>query len=172
MTKGAIMTATAKEGQWHVSIDGKQKGPYDLEQMKQMAREGRLPANAAVWCAGMDNWQHWRKVPELGISPTVESSIALSGGTQTALVDFLVFRRMVAPLLLMILFWIGTVAGLLGGLYLIYAAVRADTIRGVLFGLLVMVLTPVVVRLYCEVMIILFRINETLTDIKNLNLKR
>jgi len=37
----------------------------------------------------------------------------------------------------------------------------------VLGGLVMMVMGPLAVRLWCEVMIVVFRINETLTDIRN-----
>jgi hypothetical protein len=38
---------------------------------------------------------------------------------------------------------------------------------GALMGLGTMVLGPVIVRIYCEVLILFFRMNETLTDIRN-----
>ena len=37
----------------------------------------------------------------------------------------------------------------------------------VLAGLLVILLGPVVVRVYCEILIVIFSINDTLTEIKN-----
>jgi hypothetical protein len=36
-----------------------------------------------------------------------------------------------------------------------------------LWGVLVLILGPVAVRIYCEILIIFFRINETLTEIKH-----
>ncbi len=71
--------------------------------------------------------------------------------------DFLSFRRMITPIIIQIVFWIGVIVCVLVGLgILTYSAVA---------GLLVILLGPLVVRLYCELMIVIFRISETLTDI-------
>ena len=39
--------------------------------------------------------------------------------------------------------------------------------KGLFLGLLVLLLGPITVRIYCELVMVVFRINETLTDIKN-----
>ena len=78
--------------------------------------------------------------------------------------DFLVFRRMVTPILIQIIYWIATVIVIVFGLYLLINGEGSEeTIR----GLLVMILGPLGVRIYAEILMLLFRMNETLTDIKN-----
>jgi hypothetical protein len=42
---------------------------------------------------------------------------------------------------------------------------------GIMGGLLLLILGPVMWRVYCEILIVIFRINETLVDIKD-ELKR
>lgn len=78
--------------------------------------------------------------------------------------DFLSFRKMIVPVIIQVLFWIGVVLSVLGGV--VMAAV-ADGAGEVLIGVLWIFLGPIIVRIYCEVLIVVFRINETLTDIKN-----
>jgi hypothetical protein len=46
-------------------------------------------------------------------------------------------------------------------------AYRFDGSAPILKGLLVLLAGPLVVRIYCEILIIFFRINETLTEIKH-----
>lgn len=82
--------------------------------------------------------------------------------------DFLSFRRMITPLIIQILFWIGVVFAVISGLVEIIMGAAADHGGGnlVIKGLLTMLLGPVLVRVYCELLIIFFRMNETLTDIR------
>lgn len=81
--------------------------------------------------------------------------------------DFLAFRRMITPVIILILFWILTVLTVLGGLIaLIGGLVQGEGMIAFL-GLLYIILGPIAVRIWCELLIVFFRMNETLTDIKN-----
>ena len=79
--------------------------------------------------------------------------------------DFLTFRRMVTPILIQVVYWISTIVVIVGGLVVLVAA-PGGTERAL--GLAVLVLGPLVVRVYAEVLLVVFRINETLTDIRNM----
>ncbi len=82
--------------------------------------------------------------------------------------DFLTFRKMLTPMIIQVIFWIGVAVCVIGGIITIVTG--ADRRYGgttVLYGLLSILLGPLVVRIYCELLIVIFRINETLTDIKN-----
>ncbi|MGO4881598.1 MAG: DUF4282 domain-containing protein [Bryobacteraceae bacterium] len=83
--------------------------------------------------------------------------------------DFLSFRKMITPVIIEIVFWIGVVACVLMGLGVIFQSMNAPFGggAGVFSGLLILVLGPLGVRIYCELLIVLFRMNETLTDIRN-----
>ena len=83
--------------------------------------------------------------------------------------DFIKFRKMITPMIIQILFWVGAAFSVLGGLIAMATSLgRYGTgVGGFLGGLLMIVLGPVVVRIYCELLILLFRMNETLTEIKN-----
>jgi len=75
---------------------------------------------------------------------------------------------MVTPVIIQILFWIGAAACIIAGLGGIFRASGPNPGKDIGIGLLVLVLGPLVVRVYCEILIIFFRINETLTEIKHL----
>lgn len=76
---------------------------------------------------------------------------------------------MVTPVIIQILFWIGVVVSVIGGLISIVRGAGASYGGGgmVLVGLLWIFLGPIIVRIYCELLIVIFSINDTLTDIKN-----
>ena len=84
--------------------------------------------------------------------------------------DFWAFRTMVTPVIIQILFWIGAVLCLItGAIMIIYGASQFQTGQGQYLwkGVLLFVLGPLAVRVYCEILMIFFRINETLTEIKH-----
>jgi hypothetical protein len=84
--------------------------------------------------------------------------------------DFLAFRTMVTPVIIQILFWVGALICLIAGaIMIIYGATHFEGGQGQYLwqGALLFVLGPLGVRVYCEILIIFFRINETLTEIKH-----
>jgi hypothetical protein len=100
------------------------------------------------------------------------------------LMDYLAFRRMITPIFIQIIFWIAAICCFLFGIYQFFDGLIPQERSGLgsLFGnqhstktcdfteifkgLLVMVIGPVFVRIYCEILILFFRMNETLTEIK------
>ena len=82
--------------------------------------------------------------------------------------DFLKFRKMITPAIIQILFWVGVVGSVIAGLVIMGTSFNSyyGGIGVFLGGLLTLVLGPVAVRVYCELLILFFRMNETLTDIK------
>ncbi len=81
--------------------------------------------------------------------------------------DFWAFRKMVTPVIIQIIFWVGVIACVIGGLFLIAAGSKNTGEQWVLKGALLLVFGPLAVRVYCEILIVFFRINETLTEIKH-----
>lgn len=82
--------------------------------------------------------------------------------------DYLSFRKMITPILIQILFWILLVVSVLAGLFDIFRGATADIGGGalVLRGIVLLVLGPIFIRVYTELLIILFRMNKTLTEIQ------
>ena len=83
--------------------------------------------------------------------------------------DFLKFRKMITPVIIQILFWIGVAGTVIAALMTMATSFGryGSGFAGFLGGLLMLVIGPVVVRIYCELLILMFRMNETLTEIKN-----
>lgn len=69
--------------------------------------------------------------------------------------EFLRFRRMVTPVLIQLLFWLGVVGTVVFG---VVSMLNDD----VLMGLAVLLLGPIAVRVYAELLIVLFRIHSAL----------
>jgi hypothetical protein len=83
--------------------------------------------------------------------------------------DFLKFRKMITPAIIQVLFWIGVVVSVVSALVIMGASFGSygGGVGTFLGGLVMLVLGPVVVRIYCELLILFFRMNETLTEIKD-----
>lgn len=83
--------------------------------------------------------------------------------------DFLTFRTMLTPILIQAVFWVGSVIAVIVGL--VYIAKGSQVHYGgsplVAWGILILLFGPLLMRLYCEILIVFFRINDTLTEIKH-----
>lgn len=77
--------------------------------------------------------------------------------------DFLTFRRMITPVLIQVAYWILTAIVVLGGLILLFTGDGDER----WLGLALFILGPIGVRLYAEIFLVVFRINETLSDIRD-----
>ncbi|MDE0313788.1 MAG: DUF4282 domain-containing protein [Candidatus Poribacteria bacterium] len=89
--------------------------------------------------------------------------------------DFLKFKKMITPIIIPILFWIGTIICIIVGLVMIITGTTGELREFrpvgeeiVLIGLGYIFLGPIVMRVYCEFLIILFSVNDKLEDIKGL----
>lgn len=51
--------------QYHISVNGSQAGPFNMQQLAQMAQGGQLTPQTYVWKQGMPNWEFAGNVPEL-----------------------------------------------------------------------------------------------------------
>lgn len=82
--------------------------------------------------------------------------------------DFLAFRKMITPIIIQIIFWVGVVLCVISGLLMIADGARAAYGGGgmVLAGLIVLLLGPVFFRIACESVILFFRMVETLEEIR------
>jgi len=114
------------------------------------------------------------------------------------MLDFFAFRRMITPVFIQIIFWVGVIIAILSGIALIVDGVaflaafgqdsqtNGSQIFGAPFpsappfgfggapggvligaGIAQILLGPVFVRVGCELVILFFRIYETLLDIRN-----
>jgi energy-converting hydrogenase Eha subunit E len=86
------------------------------------------------------------------------------------MMEFLSFRRMLIPYLIQIIFWAGTALCIFGGVMVMADKASAPIVAGVhienrlLAGALILLGGPIVLRIWCEIAVVLFRMNETLTE--------
>ena len=82
--------------------------------------------------------------------------------------DFLAFRRMITPVIIQALFWIGVAGSFIGGIvFIVLAATQHYIGVGLLVGFGVMIIGPFLVRINCELLILSFRIHDNLVEINN-----
>jgi len=83
--------------------------------------------------------------------------------------DFIKFRKMITPAIIQVLFWVGAVVSVLTGLVTMGTSFGRYGGGAAVFlgGFFIIILGPVVVRIYCEFFITFFHMNENLTEIKN-----
>lgn len=62
---GAVPPPIPPATMFHVVIDGKQAGPYDLNTLAQMALQNQLTRETLVWRTGMAAWTAAGQIPEL-----------------------------------------------------------------------------------------------------------
>jgi hypothetical protein len=74
--------------------------------------------------------------------------------------DYLAFRKMITPVFIQVLFWIGVVAVVIGGI----ASIGSHRV-GV--GLALIILGPIGIRVYAEILIVVFRINDNVFAIRS-----
>lgn len=76
--------------------------------------------------------------------------------------DFLTFRTFMTPMLIQIIFWIGVISSVIFGL----VAMTQDEF-GVGPGLAIVLLGPVVVRIYAELLLLSFRLYDAVKDVRD-----
>lgn len=99
--------------------------------------------------------------------------------------DFVKFKKMITPIAVQVIFWIGVAVCIAAGTAIIIATESASSepygysggtpyfrSRGMIYvGFLIVFIGPILIRIFCELVIIIFSINDTLTHIKNSLLK-
>jgi hypothetical protein len=86
--------------------------------------------------------------------------------------EFVDFRFMIASGLMQVLFWLGVVFCVIGGAAWLYHAWRDGSPAEWVLGFGTLLLGPVVFRIGTEFIILFFRMNETLTEMRNLLQRR
>ena len=83
--------------------------------------------------------------------------------------DFLAFRKMITPAVIQIFFWLGVIVCVVAGLGILSNSdmlAAASPVPPTLTAVLVLVVGPLLVRIYCELLMVLFRIYESLRAIE------
>lgn len=100
---------------------------------------------------------------------------------RSSFVDFLSFRRMITPVIIQVVYWVLSGMYILGAIiYVVFGFVVTaggiiDNNIAALFGGFLIIIVAIIagalllvyIRIACEITVLFFRMNETLTDIKN-----
>ena len=84
--------------------------------------------------------------------------------------DWLFLKKMITPMVIQIIYWLGILVVIIFGLFTIiksFGAFGGGAI-GLLSGILMIILGPIMVRVYCEILVVMFNIYE---ELKKLNAK-
>jgi len=80
---------------------------------------------------------------------------------------FFNFNEMITPTIIKVLLWVGLGISVVYGLVVMFMGFVSGEGIITLAGLFALVVGPILVRVYCELLIIMFKIHDTLNDIKN-----
>jgi hypothetical protein len=75
--------------------------------------------------------------------------------------EFLSFRKMITPLFIQVIFWLMVGICVIGGII-----TMAQGGASIFAGLMMIVVGPLFIRIYCELLIVLFRIYDELVGIR------
>jgi hypothetical protein len=75
--------------------------------------------------------------------------------------DFLSFRKMITPIFIQIIFWFAVVMAVIAAFGMMFQGGL-----NILIGLIFLVVGPFMARIYCELLIIMFRIYDELVAIR------
>jgi hypothetical protein len=105
--------------------------------------------------------------PPQGPPPTPLNYQASFGDVKFDFADFTAFRTMITVPIIKVLFWIFVIITVLSALFmLLVGPFIGGGFQSCIAGLILLVIGPILVRIYCEMAIVIFRINETLSEIK------
>ena len=78
--------------------------------------------------------------------------------------DFFAFRNLVTPKIIQTVFWLGSAFSVVAGLTTMVLGLTGDGIVMMLVGLLMLALGPIGIRVFCELIMLVFKIAEILTQ--------
>ncbi|HZW68172.1 MAG TPA: DUF4282 domain-containing protein [Pseudogracilibacillus sp.] len=83
---------------------------------------------------------------------------------------FLKFEKMITPLFIQLIFWIGFALSVVFGLFMIGYGIIADAggLAQIGLGLLSLFLGPIILRVYCEMLIVVFKMQGALISIRDI----
>ncbi len=76
--------------------------------------------------------------------------------------EFLTFRKMVTPIFIQLLFWLGVLGAIGTGIFMMTLG------DNLILGVAVLFLGPIAVRIYAELLIVIFRIQSSLNELVKL----
>ena len=80
--------------------------------------------------------------------------------------DYLKFKKMITPILIQIVFWIGVITCVCQGVWIVVEWEPSSGIPPGGQAILLIGLGPIAIRLVCELLTVIFSINDSLAEIK------
>jgi hypothetical protein len=83
--------------------------------------------------------------------------------------DFLAFRKMITPVVVQALFWLGVIACVATAVVIMSGnspLAAASPVSPQVAGVLILVVGPLLIRFYCEILIVVFRMYDSLRAIE------
>ena len=80
---------------------------------------------------------------------------------------FLSFDEFITPSIIVVLFWIGVVINVLFGLGTIIGGIGGGGFGMFFGGLAMLVIGPIMTKVWCELLMVFFKIHETLIQIRD-----
>jgi len=77
--------------------------------------------------------------------------------------EYLTFKKMITPVVIQVVFWLGVIGFLIGGVGTMFAGQAG----GFLKGLVVLVFGILLWRIWCELVIVFFTMNDSLKQIRD-----
>ena len=81
--------------------------------------------------------------------------------------NFLRFKKMITPIIIQVAFWVAVVFCVLVGSTVLMKGMDRGRTEEIISGVSLILLGPLAARVYCEILIVIFSIHDTLTNINN-----
>lgn len=81
--------------------------------------------------------------------------------------DLLFFDKMLTPKFITVIYWLLLLGVVTGGIGVMFAGYGGMSFGSFISGLLTIVFGAIFVRIWCELMMVLFKMNEALQDIRH-----
>ena len=81
--------------------------------------------------------------------------------------DFTRFDKMITPTIIKILFYVGVILSVIFGIAEIFGGIIGEDGALVFMGFLTLLLGPLFTRVYCELLIVIFKIHQNLKEIND-----
>lgn len=81
--------------------------------------------------------------------------------------DMFFFDRMLTPKIIVIFYWFSLAAVALSGIGSMFEFDQGVTVRGFFGGILIIAISAVLARIWCELLVVLFKMNEALQELRN-----
>lgn len=79
------------------------------------------------------------------------------------------FDKMITPIMIKLFFWIGVLVAIVSGFFMIGYGIIAQngSFMQVVIGIISLFIGPLIIRIYCEMLIVLFKMQESLVQIRD-----